>query len=61
MAIDRLLDIGTFIISILCGFLFIPLTLNFCKAKGLYDIPNGPSCTTTSSPGLEELPSFQAW
>ena len=41
MAIDRLLDIGTFIISILCGFLFIPLTLNFCKAKGLYDIPNG--------------------
>ena len=41
MAIDRLLDIGTFIISILCGFMFIPLTLNFCKAKGLYDIPNG--------------------
>lgn len=40
MAIDRLLDIGTFLISILCGFIFIPLTLNFCKSKGLYDIPN---------------------
>ncbi len=40
MAIDRLLDIATFLISILCGFIFIPLTLNFCKSKGLYDIPN---------------------
>ena len=40
MAIDILLDIGTFIISIICGFIFIPLTLNFCKSKGLYDIPN---------------------
>ena len=40
MTIDIILIIGTFIISILCGALFIPLTLNFCKTKGLYDLPN---------------------
>lgn len=40
MTIDIILDLGTFLISVLCGFVFIPLTLNFCKAKGLYDIPN---------------------
>ena len=40
MTIDIILDLGTFLISVLCGFVFIPLTLNFCKTKGLYDIPN---------------------
>ena len=32
--------IGVFIISMVCGFIFIPIILNFCKAKQLYDIPN---------------------
>ena len=31
---------GVFIISAACGFIFIPIILNFCKAKNLYDIPN---------------------
>ncbi len=31
---------GVFIISAICGFIFIPIILNYCKAKQLYDIPN---------------------
>ncbi|MCD8203065.1 MAG: undecaprenyl/decaprenyl-phosphate alpha-N-acetylglucosaminyl 1-phosphate transferase [Prevotella sp.] len=32
--------IGVFLISTICGFIFIPIILNYCKAKQLYDIPN---------------------
>lgn len=29
-----------FILSIICGFTSFPMIMNFCKEKGLYDIPN---------------------
>lgn len=32
--------IGAFVMSTICGFIFIPVLLNFCKEKKLYDIPN---------------------
>ncbi|MCD8290569.1 MAG: undecaprenyl/decaprenyl-phosphate alpha-N-acetylglucosaminyl 1-phosphate transferase [Prevotella sp.] len=32
--------IGVFLISTICGFIFIPIILNYCKAKQLYDLPN---------------------
>lgn len=32
--------IGAFAMSTICGFIFIPVLLNFCKEKKLYDIPN---------------------
>ncbi|MCD8296449.1 MAG: undecaprenyl/decaprenyl-phosphate alpha-N-acetylglucosaminyl 1-phosphate transferase [Prevotella sp.] len=40
MNIYYLCIIGVFIISTICGFLFIPIILNFCKAKHLYDLPS---------------------
>lgn len=40
MTIPLLLIIIAFIASSVCGFFFIPGILNFCKEKGLYDIPN---------------------
>lgn len=31
--------IGAFLLSMLCGFIFIPLITRFCIARGLYDLP----------------------
>lgn len=31
--------IGAFLLSMLCGFIFIPLITRFCVARGLYDLP----------------------
>ena len=32
--------IGAFLLSLISGFIFIPLILDFCQRKGIYDIPN---------------------
>lgn len=32
--------LGAFILSMICGFVFTPVILDFCKRKKLYDIPN---------------------
>lgn len=41
-----------FIASTLCGFLTIPAVLDFCKSKGLYDIPNTRKIHKNSIPRL---------
>ena len=32
--------LGAFLVSLICGLVFTPLILDFCKRKRLYDIPN---------------------
>ncbi len=32
--------LGAFVVSCVCGFIFIPLIMNFCQRNNLYDIPN---------------------
>lgn len=41
-----------FIASTLCGFLTIPAVLDFCKSRGLYDIPNTRKIHKSSIPRL---------
>lgn len=53
--------IGVFIISAVCGFIFIPIILNFCKAKKLYDIPNARKIHHNAIPrlgGVTFMPSM---
>lgn len=53
--------IGAFILSMGCGFVFIPLILNFCKKKGLYDKPDSRKIHKNAIPrlgGLSFLPSM---
>ena len=53
--------IGVFIISMACGFVFIPIILNFCKAKKLYDIPNSRKIHKSAIPrlgGISFMPSM---
>ena len=40
MTIHILLVLTAFLASAVCGFFIIPSILNYCKEKGLYDIPN---------------------
>ena len=50
-----------FILSAACGFVFIPLIMNFCKEKGLYDIPDSRKIHKTAIPrlgGISFLPSM---
>ena len=50
-----------FILSALCGFIFIPMILNFCKEKNIYDIPNSRKMHKTAIPrlgGIAFLPSM---
>lgn len=35
-----LIVLGSFVLSATAGFVFIPLILNFCKSRRLYDLPN---------------------
>ena len=44
--------IGTFIISMVCGFVAIPLIVKFCKKKDLYDHPNQRKVHKCSVPRL---------
>lgn len=53
--------IGVFTISAICGFIFIPIILNFCKAKKLYDIPNARKIHKNAIPrlgGISFMPSM---
>lgn len=52
MTNNLLIIIGAFAISMLCGFVLIPVILNFCKARGLYDIPNKRKMHKTKVPRL---------
>lgn len=52
---------GVFIISTVCGLIFIPAILNFCKAKQLYDIPNARKIHKNAIPrlgGISFIPSM---
>ena len=47
--------------SIVCGFIFIPLILNFCEKKGLYDLPNERKVHKNAIPrlgGISFMPSM---
>lgn len=53
--------IGVFFISAVCGFIFIPIILNFCKAKQLYDLPNARKIHHNAVPrlgGISFMPSM---
>lgn len=53
--------IGTIIISAICGFIFIPALLRFCKKKKLYDVPSVRKVHKTLIPrlgGISFLPSM---
>lgn len=59
--IEPLLLIISFLSSIVCGFIFIPIILNFCKERRLYDIPNSRKVHKKAIPrlgGVSFLPSM---
>lgn len=61
MSIYVLCTIGVFVISAVCGFIFIPAIISFCKAKELYDIPNSRKVHHNAVPrlgGLSFIPSM---
>ena len=61
MTATILLVSAAFVLSALCGFIFIPLILNFCKEKNLYDIPNSRKMHKNATPrlgGICFLPSM---
>lgn len=37
---EMLYILGSFLVSMVCGFVLIPLVVTFCKKRGLYDLPN---------------------
>ena len=43
---------SAFLLSAVCGFVFIPLILDFCKRKKLYDIPNERKVHANAIPRL---------
>ena len=53
--------VAVFLISAACGFIFIPIILNFCKEKQLYDIPNARKIHRNAVPrlgGVAFMPSM---
>lgn len=53
--------VGVFVLSAACGFVFIPVILNFCKAKHLYDMPNARKVHKNAVPrlgGIAFMPSM---
>ena len=50
--------LGAFLLSMLCGFVFTPLILDFCKRKKLYDIPNGRKVHKNATPRLGGISFF---
>lgn len=51
----------SFLLSALCGFIAIPVILNFCKEKGLYDLPDARKIHLSGVPrlgGISFLPSM---
>ncbi len=52
---------GVFMMSAICGLVFIPIILNFCKAKNLYDTPNARKIHHNAIPrlgGIAFIPSM---
>lgn len=50
--------LGAFLLSAICGFVFTPLILNFCKRKKLYDIPNDRKVHKNATPRLGGISFF---
>lgn len=53
--------LGAFAVSSICGSLFIPALLNFCKKKSLYDMPNQRKvhkCLIPRLGGIAFMPSM---
>jgi UDP-N-acetylmuramyl pentapeptide phosphotransferase/UDP-N-acetylglucosamine-1-phosphate transferase len=58
---SNILLIPAFFFSALCGFIFIPMILNFCKEKKIYDIPDERKIHKSGIPrlgGISFLPSM---
>lgn len=56
-----LISLLAFFLSMICGFVFIPQIMNFCKKKNLYDIPNARKIHKNAIPrlgGISFLPSM---
>jgi len=61
MTQQLLFIIGAFVVSAACGFAFIPIILDYCKRKGLYDLPNSRKVHKNAVPrlgGVSFLPSM---
>ena len=53
--------LGAFLLSLLCGLIFTPMVLDFCKRKRLYDFPNERKVHKNAIPrlgGITFLPSM---
>jgi len=50
--------LGSFILSTLCGFVFTPVILDFCKRKKLYDIPNDRKVHKNAIPRMGGISFF---
>lgn len=50
--------LGAFLLSIICGFIFTPAILDFCKRKRLYDIPNERKVHKNAIPRLGGISFF---
>ena len=53
--------LGAFLLSLICGFVFTPIILDYCKRKKLYDIPNERKVHKNAIPrmgGISFFPSM---
>ena len=53
--------LGAFLLSIICGFVFTPVILDYCKRKKLYDLPSDRKIHSNAIPrmgGISFLPSM---
>ena len=50
--------LGAFLLSTICGFVFTPVILDFCKRKKLYDIPNERKVHKKAIPRLGGISFF---
>ncbi len=53
--------VGAFVVSCVCGFVFIPAILKFCREKQLYDLPDTRKRHKTAVPrlgGISFMPSM---
>ncbi len=50
--------LGAFLLSLICGLIFTPLIIDFCKRKNLYDIPNERKVHKKAIPRLGGISFF---
>ena len=50
--------LGAFLVSLICGLVFTPLILDFCKRKRLYDIPSERKVHKNATPRLGGISFF---